>query len=72
VRETARHGLDGQVGVASGGAEPTSMIRAEAGAAQMSAASTAPAKMVLRRRGIPAFNTTDRPGLWSAAAIRAS
>ena len=73
VRDTARHGLEGQVGVASAEAEPTSMIRAEAGAAHTSTASTEPATMVLRRRGIPAFNTTDRPGLWwSAAALRAS
>ena len=65
VRETARHGLDGHVGVASVAAAPTSMIRAEAGAAQASAASSAPAAtMSLGRWSIPAFNTTNRPGLW--------
>ena len=37
---TARHGLEGQVGVAFAAVAPTSMIRAEAGAAQASAASS--------------------------------
>src|ERR1044071_3126759 len=45
------------------------MIRADAGAAQTSTASTAPAAMVLMRRSIPAFNTTDRPGLWWPSRI---
>ena len=42
VRETARHGLDGHVGVASDAVPPTSMMRAGAGAAHTSAASSAP------------------------------
>jgi hypothetical protein len=44
---------------------PISTIRADAGAAHTSTASSAPtAAMSLGRWGIPAFNTTDRPGLW--------
>ena len=66
MRETARQGVDGQVGVASAALAPISTIRAEAGVAHTSAASSAPAAaMSLGRWGIPAFNTTDRPGLWS-------
>ena len=67
MRETARHGLEGQVGVAFAAVAPISMIRAEAGAAQASAASSAPAAtMNLGRWSIPPVNTTNRRELWCA------
>ena len=74
VRDSAKHGVDGQVGVASG-VPPISTIRADAGEAHTNMASTAPAAaIILGRRSIPAFNTTDRPGLWwpVAGAFRSS
>ena len=58
VRETARQGLVGQVGTASVGAWPTSMIRADAAAG---ASASRAAAMSRAFRGIPAFNTTNGP-----------
>ena len=64
VRDTAWHGLAGQLGALSVAVSPISMIAASAGAAKARPPATSAAVAACRsKRVMPAFNTTTRSGL---------